>query len=155
MHVWAFQSPNELVAGWICLQPRPGFSVVCVLLSPGILFQPPRPACSTPSTTVTATTLDSVDGPPASVTSAPLGFPHCAPPAHFLGPPFTVVVTGCLARDKEVPFHISYLSWLWFHVIVMNALIRHLSLAFPPTRTSLCTLGMPRRTVAQIPSWVT
>jgi hypothetical protein len=33
IHLWGFQSRNEVIAGWICLQRRPVSCVVCVLLS--------------------------------------------------------------------------------------------------------------------------
>jgi hypothetical protein len=52
---------------------------MCPALSPATPSQPPAHACSTPCTTDTATTLDSLDGPPASVASVLLGFPVESP----------------------------------------------------------------------------
>jgi hypothetical protein len=51
----------------------------------------PAHSCSTPCTTDTATTLDSMDGPPASVASVLM----LSPLSRFLGPAFPVVVPGC------------------------------------------------------------
>jgi hypothetical protein len=73
------QSRNGLIAGCKCLQSRPVCYVVCVLLSPASPFQPPSPICVTPCTTDTATTLYSLVGPPASVTSVLLGSPGMSP----------------------------------------------------------------------------
>jgi hypothetical protein len=69
---------------------------MCPALSPAAPSQPPAHDCSTPCTADTATTLDSMDGPPTSICSALLGSPLC-PPSHFLGPVFPVVDPSCLA----------------------------------------------------------
>jgi hypothetical protein len=52
---------------------------MCSALSPASHFQPPSRTCSTPCTTDTATTLDSLACPPASVASALLGSPVRSP----------------------------------------------------------------------------
>jgi hypothetical protein len=52
---------------------------MCPAHSPATPSQPPAHACSTPCTTDTATTLDSLVGPPASVTSVLLGSPVMSP----------------------------------------------------------------------------
>jgi hypothetical protein len=52
---------------------------MCPALSPVSPFQPPAHTCSTPCTTDTATTLDSLVGPLASVTSVLLGSPIMSP----------------------------------------------------------------------------
>jgi hypothetical protein len=52
---------------------------MCPALSAASPFQPPAHTCSTPCTTDNATTLDSLVGPPASVTSILLGSPIMSP----------------------------------------------------------------------------
>jgi hypothetical protein len=52
---------------------------MCPALSPATFSQPPPQTYSTPCTTDTATTLDSMDGPPASVASVLLGSPVQSP----------------------------------------------------------------------------
>jgi hypothetical protein len=52
---------------------------MCPALPLATPCQPPAHTCSTPCTTDTATTLDSLVGPPASVTSVLLGSPVMSP----------------------------------------------------------------------------
>jgi hypothetical protein len=60
----------EMFASTACFLRR-----MCPTLSPATRSQPSAHACSTPCTSYTATTLDSMDGLPGSVTSVLLGFP--------------------------------------------------------------------------------
>jgi hypothetical protein len=64
-------------------------------LSPATPSQPLAHTCSTPCTTDTSTTLNSLVRPRASVTSVLLGSPRFSPPGRLLGPAFSVVVPRC------------------------------------------------------------
>jgi hypothetical protein len=65
---------------------------MCPTLSPVTPSQPAAYACFTPCTTDTATTLYSVDAPPASITSILMCSPGC-----FLSSAFSAGVPRCIA----------------------------------------------------------
>jgi hypothetical protein len=65
----------EQTRRWLYMPPATAYFLrsTCPALSSATSSQPPAPACPTPCTTDTATTLDSMDGPPTCTTSILLG----------------------------------------------------------------------------------
>jgi hypothetical protein len=116
---------------------------MCPALSPSTTSQTPAHTCSTPCTTDTATTLDSLVGPPASVTSVILCSLLC--PLSLLS---MLLLPRLLAVMMKMPFCASPTILLWFRVMVMLRFLFRtpVFLAFPPPPPLLLfALNLPWR----------